>query len=72
MTGKSKTDGASLSGMTVNERLHALGLLSDFDAAARRRDRSAMLDMLRQAELSAPDAAGCVDAIFADPKRYGF
>ena len=31
-----------------------------------------MLDMLRQAELSDPDAAGCVDAIFADPKRYGF
>jgi hypothetical protein len=57
--------------MTVNERLFSRGLLERFDAAARRRDRSAML-LLREVELSEVDAIGCVDAIFADPKRYGF
>jgi hypothetical protein len=72
MTGQSKAPGISLGGMTVNERLYTLGLLSEFDAAARRQDRRTMLEMLLQAELSESDAASCVDAIFADPKRYGF
>ena len=58
--------------MTINELLYTLGLLSEFDAAARRRDRAAMLVMLRRAELSESDAASCVDAVIADPKRYGF
>jgi hypothetical protein len=34
--------------MTVNERLFTLGLLADFDAAARRRDERAMLELLRR------------------------
>jgi hypothetical protein len=62
----------SLGGMTINERLVNLGLLGEFDAAARRRDGQAMLKMLRQSELSESDAASCVDAILADPKGYGF
>jgi hypothetical protein len=72
MRGQSKAPGVSLGGMTLNERLYTLGLLSEFDAAARRRDRLAMVAMLRQVELSESDATSCVDAIFADPKRYGF
>jgi len=66
------TVSGSLAGMTVNERLNTLGLLSEFDAAARRRDRQAMLSMLRRAELSEFDAIDCADAIIADPTRYGF
>lgn len=31
-----------------------------------------MLEMLLQAQLSESNAASCVDAIFADPERYGF
>jgi hypothetical protein len=61
-----------LSGMTVNERLFSRGLLGSFDAAASRRDRKAMLSLLREVELSEVDAVGCVNAIFADPKRFGF
>ncbi len=66
------TESAPLSGMTINERLFARGLLGKFDAAARRRDRDTLLLLLREVELSEVDATGCVDAIFADPKRYGF
>lgn len=61
-----------LSGMTVNERLFARGLLDQFDAAARRRDRDAMRHLLREVELSEVDACGCVDAILANPSRFGF
>jgi hypothetical protein len=58
--------------MTVNERLFTRGLFERFDAAARRRDRNEMLSLLREVELSEVDAGGCVNAILADPKRFGF
>ena len=72
MARQSDPTGISLGGMTINERLFNLGLLAEFDAAARRRDSQAMQKILRQSELSESDAASCVDAILADPKRYGF
>jgi hypothetical protein len=58
--------------MTVNERRFILGLLADFDAAARRRDERVMLELLRRTELSEADAQGHVAAILADPARFGF
>jgi|JI10StandDraft_1071094.scaffolds.fasta_scaffold107959_3 hypothetical protein len=61
-----------LSGMTVNERLFALGLVDEFDAAARRRSRDEMVALLRRAELSDNDAAASADAILADPARFGY
>ena len=61
-----------LSAMTINERLFARGLLAQFDAAARHRDRDTLLLLLREVELSEVDATRCVNAIFADPKRFGF
>jgi hypothetical protein len=64
--------GAPLSGMTVNERLYTLGLLDEFSAAARRRDRHVMIELLTKAQLSATDSTGCADAILNNPKKYGF
>ena len=61
-----------LSGMTVNERLFSRGLLDRFDAAAKSRDRDAMLSLLHDVELSEVDASACVNAIFANPKKYGY
>ena len=63
---------APLSGMTVNERLFTLGLVDEFDAAARLRKRDEMVALLKRAELSDLDAASCTDAILADPRRFGY
>lgn len=58
-------------GMTVNERLIAAGLLSAFDTAARSRDKSNMIDILLQVQLSADQAEETVNAILNDPAKYG-
>ncbi len=59
-----------LSGMTVNERLSETGLMDQWDAAVRARDRVAMLDLMRKVEVEPPEPT--VDAILADPAFYGF
>jgi hypothetical protein len=41
----------SLAGMTVNERLFALGLLAEWDSAVAGRDRQKMTDILRTLHL---------------------
>ena len=61
-----KTGGA----MTLNERLHFAGLIERWDAAARARDRAAMLAILKQVGIEAPERI--VDSGLADPARYGF
>jgi hypothetical protein len=63
---------APLGGMTTNERLYSKGLLAQFDAAARRRDLAAMIDLLRQVEISDPDAKSIAAAILNDPNKFGF
>ena len=62
---------APLSGMTTNERLYSTGLLSEFDAAARRRDLPAMVNLLRQVEISEADANAIADAVLANPSKNG-
>jgi hypothetical protein len=57
-------------GMTLNERLVAAGLVERWDAAVRRRDRAAMIAVLKEAGLAEP--APTADAVLADPRRYGF
>jgi hypothetical protein len=57
-------------GMTVNERLFAAGLLDAFDQAVLRRDREALVDILNRVDVPGPDLT--IDAIFADPARYGY
>ena len=59
------------SGMTVNERLFAAGLLEDFEAAGRSRDRERMLELLGAVDL-ADQSEEIVGKILADPGFYGF
>jgi len=63
-------DKPSLAGMTVNERLFHVGLLDQWDAAVRQRDRDAMIELLQQAEVPEPHLT--VDTVLANPKMYGF
>ena len=63
---------APLGGMTANERLFSKGLLPRFDAAARGRDLAAMVDLLRQVEISEADARAIATAILTDPRKFGF
>ena len=46
---------AALQGMTVNERLFQLGLVSEFDAAVARGDVEALKQLLRRCQLSETD-----------------
>jgi len=59
-------------GMTVNERLAAAGLLGAFDNAVNARDHVRTIEILRQVELTAEQAAQTTDVIFANPSRYGY
>jgi hypothetical protein len=58
--------------MTLNERLVSAGLMQAFEAAARARDRSAMIEVLVSAALSAEEAARVADRVLANPKYYGY
>jgi hypothetical protein len=61
-----------LSGMTVNERLFACGLFDRWDAAARARNREEMISLLTQVALTRDQAVWSVDAVLANPVKYGF
>lgn len=63
-------DERSFAGMTVNERLFHVGIIDQWDQAARERDREAMIALLKQVEVHNPHLT--VDAVLADPRRYGF
>ena len=57
-----------LSALTVNERLFETGLIDEWDAAVRDRDK--MLEIMRKVEVEPPEFA--VDTVLADPAKYGF
>jgi hypothetical protein len=59
-----------LAAMTVNERLRFVGLMDQWDAAARAHDRDAMFKILKQVEII--DPAPIVDAVLTDPEKFGF
>lgn len=52
-------------GMTTNERLFAAGLLDAFDAAARRRDRSEMVELLLKTFATQNNAESIADQILS-------
>jgi len=59
-------------GMTVNERLFELGLISEFDQAAKARDQIVLIAILIKAGLSVEQAQQTVGALLASPENYGF
>ena len=61
-----------LEAMTINERLFALGLASEFDAAVVARDVEAACQILVRAKLSPAQASESVTAILENPSKYGF
>lgn len=63
-------DRIDYSGMTVNERLYVAGLLNEFDAAARSRNRDEMLNILRKVDVANPEQTA--DAILENPRMYGY
>lgn len=65
-----EADYARFAGMTVNERLFVAGILDQFDDAARRRDRQAMLAYLKRV---LPDRAATetTNAILENPGSCG-
>jgi len=61
-----------LRGMTVNERLVTLGLITEFDRAAYARDRRALIAILVKARFTEEQARQTTGALLANPERYGF
>jgi len=59
-------------GMTVNERLFTAGLIGEFDAAINAGDRHRAIELLKQAAVSEDSAATTVDAVLANPSKYGY
>lgn len=64
-------DRPAFSAMTTNERLFTAGLLDEWDAAARSRNRERMIDVLKRVALG-DQAAAIADTVLSNPKRYGF
>ena len=62
----------NIGGMTVNERLRHCGLLAEFDAAIRARDKAAAIQVLSQAHLSPMQAEYTVSQVLRAPERYGY
>lgn len=61
-----------LKGMTVNERLHALGLMDKFDGAIRKRDSEASISVLIEAKFTIEQASETVAEILQAPEMYGY
>lgn len=70
--GSDEMPGGNYSGMTVNERLFADGLIDQFDEAAKQRDRDTMLRLLVSVEMTSDQAKQTVDTILNNPALYGF
>ena len=60
-----------LSGMTVNERMFACGLLDRWDAAKRERKRDVMIALLCEVALTKEEATWTTDTVLANPAKYG-
>lgn len=59
-------------GMTVNERLFEAGLLQQFDTAIDSGDRQRAIEILLRVAMSDASAAETVDAVLANPAKYGY
>ena len=62
----------NVGGMTVNERLYHFGLLAQFDAAIRARNKAAAIKVLTQARFSPEQAEYTASQVLGAPERYGY
>lgn len=62
-TFKSEYEKWTLSGMTVNERLHALGLLEAFDRACKSQDRVKVTALLQKVHVDEPSIRQILDQL---------
>ncbi len=58
-------------GMTTNKRLFDAGLLSEWSAAARSRNRERMIELLGKVDLGDP-AESIANTVLSNPEKYGF
>ena len=68
----SPIDKPDYSGMTLNERSFAAGLMNRFDRAAKDRDGEEMVHIMMQVSLSETDARWSTETILRNPKKYGY
>jgi hypothetical protein len=62
---------SDVDGMTVNERLHAAGVLNEFNDAVRSGDRQKMTKLLTMVLIDQDGARRTVQKILEHPTRYG-
>jgi len=62
----------TVAAMTVNERLAHFGLFGRFDAAVKSRDKTAVVEVLIQLELSREDAEQIASTVLRTPEKYGY
>ncbi len=67
-----KPSETELEGMTVNERLFAMGLLDQWDEATKARDRGTMILILSQCAMSRKQCDETTDAVLKNPSKYGY
>lgn len=58
--------------MTVNERLFEADLMSEFDDAAKERNKIRMVEILKEVELTEAQANETSEAIIQNPSKYGY
>ena len=60
------------SGMTVNERLFEANLMSEFDEAAKERNKIKMINILKMVGLTETQVNETTEAIIKNPSMYGY
>jgi hypothetical protein len=65
-------NGESIEGMTVNERLWHFELFEEFGVAARNRDETKLIEILKAAKFSELQSSETARVLLSDPRKYGY
>ena len=66
------SDKKEYSGMTLNEMLYEAGLMKDFDSAIRKKDKTALIRILKSVNIAEKSASKIIESIFSNPEKYGY
>jgi len=66
------SDQSNIGGMTVNERLVHLGLLSEFEAAVKSRSAVAVVAVLERAKFTREQSEYTATMVLLAPEKYGY